>query len=142
MVVLRSLLRIFLAYVVEVGGVAGFHAIEEYVRADNNQFVSMMWDVIVCLGGLVMFHDGVRRADVAHISLARKTLYPVLFAFHRTNYAHLVSQDEGFVQWARSNVSNDYLEQRRKAAYVSPSGLNYLYQGDDANPNDLRLPKR
>ena len=87
----------------------------------------------LCASEVVLFHDGVGKADEAQVSLARKTLYPLLFAFHRTNYIQLIARDEGFLQWAKSNdVSQEYLQQRRKAAYVSPSGLGYLHQGDDA----------
>lgn len=60
------------------------------------------------LGSVLLFHHGVRHKDDVRVNLARKALYPMLLALHRTNYA-----------------------------YVSPSGLNFLHQGEDAYHEEL-----
>ena len=95
LVIYRALLRVLLSHQPNSGS---FQTVEEHVKSQDNPFLSVVWDVIFCLGSFVLFHDAVRKANVEEVSLARKALYPLLFAFHNTNYAQLVAHDEGSVQ--------------------------------------------
>jgi len=96
--------------------------------------IKFLGDVLNCGLVLVLFYEGVRTANPEKVTLARKILYPLLFAFNHYKYSIIIADTMRY--WEEAKKQHKYYKKLMEANFISLSE-EVVYQGSDALQEEL-----